>query len=129
MVNVTLAIQYYKESNKHTQKLINVKRRESKALTFHKVPASKEGMYHNGCGQVNKEWRRSRILPGVGYPLESDITHDPGRLQRSGENSHKSSTENHETSHRHSLSSLSGFVMVSYWFSENKLETTPINLE
>ena len=77
MVNVTLAIQYYKESNKHTQKLINVKRIESKASTFHKVPASKEGVNHNGCGQVNKEWRRSRILPGVGYLLESDITHDP----------------------------------------------------
>ena len=77
MVNVTLAIQYYKESNKHTQKLINVKRIESKASTFHKVPASKEGVHHNGCGQVNKEWHRSRILPGVGYLLQSDITHDP----------------------------------------------------
>ena len=29
-----------------------------------------------------------------------------GRLLRSGINSHKSSTENHETSYRHSLSSL-----------------------
>ena len=41
-----------------------------------------------------------------------------GRLARSGENSHKSSTENHETSYRHSLS---GFLKVLYCFSENKL--------
>ena len=44
-----------------------------------------------------------------------------GRLPRSGENSHKSSKENYETSYRHSLSSLSDFLMVLYWFSENKL--------
>ena len=48
-------------------------------------------------------------------------TNREGRLLRSGKNSHKSSTENHETSYRHSLSSLSGFLMVLYWFSEKKL--------
>ena len=72
-VNVTLAIQYYKESNKHTQKLINVQRIESKVSTFHKVPVSKEGVYHNGCGEFNKEWRRSRISLGVGYYTWSEM--------------------------------------------------------
>ena len=66
-------------------------------------------------------WCCSVLLLSQALVIYLAKTSREGRLPRSGENSHKSSTENHETSYRHSLSSLSGFLMVLYWFSENKL--------
>ena len=66
-------------------------------------------------------WSCSVLVLSLALVLYLAKTSRKGRLLRSGKNSHKSSTENHETSYRHPLSSLSGFLMVICWFSEKKL--------
>ena len=57
-------------------------------------------------------WSCSVLLLSLALVLYLAKTSREWRLLRSGENSHKSSTENHETSYRHPLSSLLGFILV-----------------